>query len=159
MKNTKKFVVISLLFSLALPVAAADVNTSFVRDSNGGSNPIVKAKWEMNSINNNGTSTNALGSDDSTAAGAQFMPSGKYQIGKTISICGLVTDPDGLADVSAVYADVFYPTDIDLGPNHEDSRQGCGDLIGEISLKRLSKSDGINLLFNQIKANNNNLPT
>ncbi len=168
MKKIKKFIVVSLLFSLALPVTAAStnvnslvatssVNTSFLRDSNGGANPIVKAKWEMNSVNGNGTTT--PGTDDSTASGAQFLPSGKYQVGKTISICGLVTDPDGLADVSAVYADVFYPTGINLGPNHEANRQGCGDLIGEISLKRLSKSDGINLLCTQIRNNNNNLPT
>lgn len=99
-----------------------------------------------------------LGTDDSTTLGAQFIPSGKYQVNKRIAVCAVVTDPDGVADIDAVYADTFYPENIFLGPNHTADRQGCGQLMSEFTLGRLSKADGIELFCNKVRTNNTNLP-
>ncbi|MFA5131128.1 MAG: hypothetical protein WC467_01760 [Patescibacteria group bacterium] len=142
---------------LALAQTTSSVDTMLTRDSSGGANPIVKAKWEMNSTK--GTDQKYLGTDAATTAGAQFMPSGQYQVGKTITVCGIVTDPDGVADIDNVYSDVFYPVDISTGPNHEPNRLGCGQQLPEFTLTKLSKADGIELFCNKIKNNNNNLPT
>ena len=147
------------LFSMAVMPVLADtvLTTQLERDSSGGAAPIVKAKWEMNVDKDQ--SGKYLGTDDATTTGAQLMPSGVFQDNKQFAICGIATDPNGVADINEVYADVFYPENIYLGPNHEANRQGCGKLIREISLTKLSKMDGINLVCNAIRTNNTNLPT
>ncbi len=111
-----------------------------------------------------------LGTDNNTNAYSQFLPSGVKDVRKRITICSIVTDPDGLADINNVYADVFYPWDInenigakiDLGPSHvalpTQSGDGCGLLMQEDKLTVLSKADGIGLFCNNIRNNNNNLP-
>ena len=160
-KNMKKSIYIVTMFALfsmaVMPVLADTVlTTQLERDSSGGLNPIIKAKWEMNvAKDQNGK---YLGTDDATTTGAQLMPSGVFQNNKHFAICGIATDPNGVADINEVYADVFYPKDIYLGPNHEAHRQGCGALIREISLTKLSKMDGINLVCDKIRTNNTNLP-
>lgn len=157
----KKIYILTVLTLFALtiaPVLAADTNgasstigTLLNKDAGGGADPIVKAKWEMKS--------GSQGLDDSTDPGAQFMASGVYQVGTPVTVCTVVTDPDGVADINGVYADVFYPLLFDLGPNHEPNRQGCGAMVGnEFSLSPLSKADGISLFCNSIRSNNNNLP-
>lgn len=163
MKNKHLYIftmlaLISFIVSPSLVLAQSPtLETSLTRDSSGGANPIVKAKWEMNA--DKGTNLKYLGTDAATTAGAQFMPSGQYQVGKTITVCGIITDPDGVADIDSVYSDLFYPTDISTGPNHEPNRLGCGQQMPEFTLTKLSKSDGIELFCNKIKNNNNNLPT
>lgn len=147
--------ILSLTLAVVMPVVATDISTSLTRDPGTGAAPIVKAKWEMNSTKISGIYQEG---DDSTAAGAQFNPSGQYQVSKTITVCGVVTDPDGLADVDGVYADIYYPVNIYLGDNHESGRQGCGALMQEVTLNKLSKADGIELFCNKVKNNNNNLP-
>lgn len=164
--NNKKFkslyascLVLSLLvnFFPAISIAATtDVQTSLTRESAGGANPIVKAKWEMN-IAKDGNGK-YLGTDDATTAGAQFMPSGVYEKNKRIAVCSVVTDPDGVADIDSVYADTFYPEGIFLGPNHAADRQGCGQLMSEFTLGKLSKADGIELFCNKVRTGNSNLP-
>ncbi|MCD4705652.1 hypothetical protein K8R61_01050 [bacterium] len=145
------FIIFSMMMWTISPALAIDGTTSFVRDSEGGNNPIVKVKWEMNA--------GSQGTDDSTAIGAQFMPSGQYQVNKTITVCAVVTDPDGVADLDAVYADVFYPENIFLGPDHELDRQGCGQLHGnEFSLTKMEKLEGIALICDNIRNGNPNLP-
>jgi hypothetical protein len=123
----------------------------------GGSAPIVKAKWEANVDGY---------TDDSVAAGAQFNPTGVFNGNRTIKVCAIVTDPDGVADVKGVYADVYYPTGIAVGPSHvklstQDGSPtaGCGVLMQEDTLTKLSKADGISLFCNQVQQHNNNLPT
>lgn len=131
--------------------ATGTVKTKFVKNSAGGAAPVVKAKWEMNTIkDNNGKYT---GTDDTTKAGAQFMPSGKYQVNKNIAVCAIVSDPDGMVDLNGVYADISYPQGVNVDPNNS-----CGSFLTGITLKKISKEDGINLACNQIKNNNNNLP-
>ncbi len=146
-----------LLVSAQTTGTTTNINTALTRDSSGGTNPIVKAKWEMN--NATSTAGKYLGTDAQTAANAQFMPSGQYQVGKTIAVCAVVTDPDGVADINEVYGDLYYPEDTSTGPNHASDRLGCGQQLPEFTLNSLSKTDGIDLFCNNIKNNNNNLPT
>lgn len=210
MKKVKKIVIFTLMFSLALPVFAADtiststepvlevktntsdsnpatstsetkssetktstssddivveklsvipvqtisgsatgtINTKFVKNSAGGAAPIIKAKWEMNTTKTNGS---YAGTDDSTKSGAQFMPSGKFNVNRNIAVCAIVSDPDGMVDLNGVYADISLPQGIDADGT-------CGSNLTGITLKKMSKEDGINLVCNQIKNNNNNLP-
>lgn len=154
--------ILSISFTAFSPVLATAettgaVSTSLTRDEGSGENPIVKAKWEANVDKY---------TDDSTAAGAQFNPTGVYQSNKTIAICAIVTDPDGLSDINKVYADVYYPTGIAVGEHHVklsdqdgSAGAGCGLLMQEDSLSRLSKSDGYTLFCNNVRNQNNNLPT
>lgn len=131
-----------------------------LRGSSGGGGynlPVVKAKWEMNADKNK--SGKYLGSDDSADLGAQFLPSGQFETGKNIAVCAIVADSDGVADINAVYADVFYPIGISTGLNHDSEHLGCGRSLGEFSLARLGASDGYDLFCDRIKNNNNSLPT
>lgn len=139
--------------SVAPALASVNVNTGLVRDTTGGEAPIVKVKWEAN---------DDYYTDASTDAGAQLLPSGQHDVNKTISICAIVTDPDGLADVINVYADVFYPVNVALGAHHiplpDQSGLGCGEFMQEDSLSRLDKQAGIDLFCGDVRNNNNNLP-
>ncbi|HCC59918.1 MAG: hypothetical protein A2402_00815 [Candidatus Staskawiczbacteria bacterium RIFOXYC1_FULL_37_43] len=145
---------------------AETVGTGLTQDTTGGASPIVKAKWEANGADARGVAyASALDyyRDDSASAGAQFLPSGHKDVNKKIAMCAVVTDPDGLSDVINVYSDVFYPENIDLGAHHvalpDQSGDGCGELMQEDSLNKLSKADGIELFCNRVRSNNNNLPT
>lgn len=143
------------LFAMAImPVAAATIQTGLTSDTSGGNNPFVVAKWEANADRYTDASPNA---------GAQIMPSGQYQVNKTIAMCAIVSDPDGLADVKNVYADVFYPENVALGESHvalsDQSGLGCGELMQEDSLARLDKAAGIALFCDNVRNLNNNLPT
>jgi len=149
---------------MAAAVTEGMVSTGLTRDTSGGAAPIVKAKWEAN-----GEYTNMVDfyRDDALTAGAQFLPSGQYNVHKTIAICAVVTDPDGLADITtapgAVYADVFYPENIALGDSHvalpDQTGAGCGGFMQEDKLTKLSKADGLSLFCNNVRNLNNNLPT
>lgn len=160
MKKIITFVTVFSMFSFAfMPVLAGAtapgvISTGLMRDTSGGAAPIVKAKWEAN-VNRY--------EDASDDAGAQLMPSGRYQVNKTLSICAVVTDPDGLADIDNVYADVFYPEGIALGDSHvtlaEQSGLGCGEFMQEDVLDRLDKEEGISLFCDSVRNRNNNLPT
>ncbi|MDD5110273.1 MAG: hypothetical protein PHI63_03580 [Patescibacteria group bacterium] len=155
--------VVSLLSMSVLPALAQEVsvntnsglvNTGFVRSAPGGEPPVIKVKWEMKS----GT----LGLDDSTKAGAQILPPVSYQGTVAVSYCAVATDENGLADINAVYADVYYPEGIGIhrvNAETELGTPGCGTRVGdEIKLAKMSKTDGYNLLCNSIRTNNNNLP-
>ena len=112
MKKIIKLVSAITLCSLVLTVAPAfaqtNVTTNLNRDTTGGANPIVKAKWEANGTIGTGVNMVVATStqfymDDAVDAGAQFLPSGQYQVNKKIAFCAVVTDPDGLADIDNVY--------------------------------------------------------
>lgn len=171
----KKILVFSLMFALVAVNAAVavaqttvevGVGTSLTQDTSGGQNPIVKAKWEMNATKD--ANGKYLGvDDDMDVPGAQFMPSGAKDVSKRIALCAIVTDPDGLSDVTtapgAVYADVFYPTDIALGDSHnpltDQSGLGCGELMQEDKMTQLSKTDGIELFCNRVRYGQTELTT
>lgn len=157
-KTMRKLVAFSTMLALTLSLSAtavaSTISTGLTRDTSGGANPIVKAKWEANAD---------MYTDADVAAGAQLLPSGQYNVNKTIAICAIVTDPDGLADINNVYADVFYPQNIALGPSHKplegQSGEGCGKLMQEDVLTKLDKAAGIDLFCNKVRNQNNNLPT
>ncbi|MCU0653651.1 MAG: hypothetical protein MUD10_05335 [Candidatus Pacebacteria bacterium] len=112
--------------------------------------PIVKAKWEMK----DGYAAMS-GADDNPEAGAQFNPSGAYRVDKNISLCAVATDPDGLADINAVYGDVYYP-DVAV---HQAGDSGCGKIVGtECSMVKLAKADGLSLFCDKVRNQNTNLP-
>ncbi len=160
----KKAIYLSLIVSLSLfgfspLVVAAEVmpddtiRTELVRSIGGGDAPIIKVKWEMN-----GPWESLLGTDDSGVTGAQILPSGKYQQNTTIGVCAVASDPDGVSDIDSVYADLWYPEESALGPDHEANRQGCGQFMGEFRMTKLDKADGVALFCNSIRTENNNLP-
>lgn len=150
---------VAMMFGPAMALAdPGPITTGLTQDTTGGATPIVKVKWEANVDRY---------TDDAITAGAQFNPSGVKDVKKTIALCSIVTDPDGLADITtapgAVYGDVFYPTNVKLGTSHTplpgQSGLGCGLLMQEDKLIKLSKADGIDLFCNKVKNLNNNLPT
>lgn len=159
------FAVIALLSLSILPAAADDVSTGLTRGTGGGSLPIVKVKWEMK--------TGTQGEDDSTAPGAQFIAPGVWGSKMNYTVCAIVTDPNGVADIAGVYADIYYPegkaihdlvpsTDVHKDPDNgtkDKGQGGCGAFIEQNTLLPLSKSEGYNLFCDKIRSNNNNLPT
>jgi len=164
----KQFIAaMALVATVAGPNAAfATVTTvSTGLDQDGGapqaSAPIVAAKWEMN-----GPTASLLGTDEQTTAGSQIMPSGQCGVNKTVSICGVVTDPNGKLDIKSVYGDVYYPTTVKLGASHVDPVTGqkrevatCGEMVRECKMTALSATNAFNLFCNNIRNNNANLPT
>jgi hypothetical protein len=147
----------SLSFMPAIAATTASVSTGLTQVQAGGSAPIVKAKWEANVDGY---------TDDSVAAGAQFNPTASSTLDRVIKICAIVTDPDGVADVKGVYADVYYPTGIAVGTSHvklpsQDGSPtaGCGVLMQEDTLVKLDKAAGIDLFCNHVRNQNNLLPT
>jgi hypothetical protein len=154
----------------AVTASNGSATTSMTRDSGGGAAPIVKAKWEMK-----GGYSDMSGTDDSTSAGAQFDAPGIWDATMEYSICAIVTDPDGASDIDGVYTDIFYPSNIAFHPEdpnnpdqietQESSSQdygtsGCGAQRGdENKLTELSKDDGLALFCDNIRNNNNDLPS
>ncbi len=136
--------------------SAAEVGTSFDLNLTGNEQPVVQAIWQMNQA----TSSNDQGQDDSLADGAQFTPSGQYQVDKPIEVCAVVSDPDGLADLASVSSQIYYPKDIYLGPNRQSSQPGCGQPKEEwFNMAALEPSQGLDLFCQQLKSKNANLPS
>ncbi len=133
-----------------------DVGTGFDLNFSDNERPVVQAIWQMNQA----TSTSDQGKDDSLTDGAQFMPSGQYQVDKTIEICAVVSDPDGLADLANVSSQIYYPENIYLGPNRLSSQPGCGQAKEEwFNMTALEPSQGLELFCQQVRNNNANLPS
>lgn len=128
-------------------------STSLNASSGGGSAPVVRAKWEMNGPY---TMTTGLGVDDYPAiTGAQFDPSGQKNVSKPISVCGIISDADGVGDINAVYGDVYYPEGVWTGPNHAADRQGCGKMMGsECTMTALDLNAGYDLFCNKVQTLN-----
>jgi hypothetical protein len=168
---------LALSFSFSSTVLAAEmVGTSLTVGESGGLRPIVKAKWEMKGPSFNGTTyTNPAyeGKDDIlTENGAQFYAPGVWGGSMNYTVCAIVTDPNGVADIQSVYADILFPTDRKMhvspsdptDPNYNSAEidnptGGCGAQIEENTLIKLSKDDGIDLFCNKIQLGNNGLPT
>lgn len=172
----KKAIILTMVLSMVLvsspAFATSGISTGLTKDTTGGNAPVVRVKWEAYGAANQGTGNNypvtGYYRDQNEAAGAQFIPSGRYQVNTKIAVCAIVTDPlDGLADVTdgkgGVYADVFYPENIALGDSHvalsDQSGLGCGAFMQEDRLTRLTKTQGIDLFCNGVRQNNSNLPS
>ncbi|MFZ3074328.1 MAG: hypothetical protein WA093_04355 [Minisyncoccales bacterium] len=167
MKTLKKYVALLALASLVLGPMQALAATATTTLSNGGgtgNGPIVIAKWEMD-----GPWASYLGTDaimtGSGNAGSQMLPSGQYQVNKTVAICGIVTDANGRDFVSNLYGDVYYPTTVSLGSSHVDPITGqnrevktCGEMVRECTMTRLTDANAFNLFCTNIRNNNSSLP-
>ncbi|MFZ2969894.1 MAG: hypothetical protein WA063_01985 [Minisyncoccia bacterium] len=167
----------SLSFSSTVLAVSETVGTGLIVGESGGSRPIVKAKWEMKGPNfatDGITYLNSAieGKDDAVAAGAQFNAPGQWGANMNYTVCAIVTDQNGAADIQSVYADILFPTDRKmhvspsdpLDPNYNSAEidnptGGCGVQIEENTLIKLSKDDGIDLFCTKIQQLNNNLPT
>lgn len=178
-KIIASLVILSLAVMILGPVlTVASITTELTRSTGTGEGPIVKAKWEMN-----GPYQALLGTDDSTAPGAQFAPPGIWDETKQISFCAIVTDPNGVSDIDGVYADWYFPVDTAFHPEalspYEDQigggflyypdgspgmpdygQSGCGaPYEDENELFQLEKMQGYELFCERIRSMNNNLPT
>lgn len=173
-KIMKKAIILTLVFVLTFAMSGVtaiaeteggyggdeEVIAGFDRSEGGSVPPVIKAKWEMNNFEG----TNSIGEmlagiastypldDDLVADNAQFMPPGAWGDYKDIYVCAIATDDEGVDDISAVYADLFYPEHIALGPGHED--YGCGEQHGlEIQLEELPLEVGYPLFCENIRTN------
>lgn len=186
----KKFIIFSLMFAMAFSVGSVGSAQTAVTSLTAGSStgpdwrPIIKAKWEMKGPswysvptrtvtgewNDDGVLNPDLGKDDDTYAGAQFNAPGTWGALMNYTVCAVATDPNGVADIDEVYADIYYPIDrpmhlspsdpahIDYDGDEIDNPEGgCGAKIEQNTLYRLSKDQGIELFCNNIRLNNENL--
>ena len=136
--------------------SAAEVGTGLDLNFSNNEWPVVQAIWQMNQT----ASSSGQGQDDNLADGAQFMPSGQFQVDKTIEVCAVASDPDGLADLTGVNGQIYYPQNIYLGPNRSSSQPGCGQPKEEqFIMSAFEPSQGLDLFCQQIKNKNANLPS
>jgi len=168
MKTLKKFVALMTLAALVVGPAQALAATATTTLSNGGGSsngPTVIAKWEMD-----GPYASYLGTDaimtGTGSAGSQMLPSGQYQVNKTVAVCGIVTDANGRDYVKNLYGDVYYPDSVSLGSSHVDpitnqnrEVKACGEMVRECSMTKLTDANAFSLFCNNIRNNNANLPT
>ena len=175
------FLSLALLTMIAGPsltvAVSPNVNTGLTRGSGGGDIPVIKAKWEMKGPCLNGADYIACpsvgeGNDDEVSAGAQFDAPGVWGANMNYTVCAIATDPDGVADLAGVYADIYYPegkaihdrtpsTDVhrDTARGTQDiGVEGCGEFIEENTLHQLTKAEGYHLFCEEIRDNNYNLP-
>ena len=154
MKTLKKFVALMTLAALvAGPAQAlAAISTTLTKDGGSGAAPIVLAKWEMYPSATQGDN----GRDDRDAYLTQFESTGIYGDNVEYEVCSIVWDQDGVGDLATVGAKVFYPTTASGASVHPE--WGCGlPVSNQFVLTQLTKAEGIDLVCNQIKTNDNNL--
>jgi hypothetical protein len=109
MKSAKIFIAVLLtvmmVVSFALPAMAADVGTSVTVSSGTGTAPVVKALWAHDASN-----IYSEGADIShTTPGIQILPTQGYQASHAITFVAIVTDANGVDNLTHVYADITNP--------------------------------------------------
>jgi hypothetical protein len=111
-------IVIAVMVTLLLAVPAfADIPTDVTVTEGQGEPPIIKCKWE----------TPDNGDSDHSIPGTQILPPLKWEKNITVGYYAVVTDPMGLANVAAVYSDVFHP----------DVEPWCGSFKYQIQLQKV----------------------
>jgi hypothetical protein len=113
-------VILAVVLVVGMAVPALAQVTEVQVTAGGGGPPVVKCKWETPD-------------DGDTGPGTQVLPSGMYQIDKTVEFWAIVTDPEGVGTVASVYADVWHP----LGPPE------CGSFKYQLSMPKIDKAVGI----------------
>jgi hypothetical protein len=88
-------VAVVLVVGMAIPALAQVTEVQVT--AGGGGPPVVKCKWETPD-------------DGDTGPGTQILPSGMFEVDKTVEFWAVVTDPEGVGTVANVYADVWHPT-------------------------------------------------
>lgn len=134
----------------ALPDNNQSINLNMESEELVG--PRILAYWSMAADKNENNLY--LGSDDDPAAGAQFLPSGQFEINKNIAVCAVVINGSGLDNLATVTAAINYPVNIAL-----PTADSCGNSPREqLTLGALSSGQTEALLCQELKNNNNNLP-
>ena len=100
---------LALLVTFAAPVMANDppITTDVTMSSGGGTDPVVKCKWEQDT-------TADLEDGDPLHVhdpGSWFLAPGVKCTTKTIEYYAVVTDAEDMGNVDQVYVDVFHPAD------------------------------------------------
>ncbi len=124
----------------------------------GNTAPRLIGMWQMNDEKN--TDGLYLGTDDNTQSGAQFMPSGIYEVNKNIGVCALAADSDGnIENVKALITSQNPPDPLYQGGTNEiGGQEAATSTPEEIVLEKLAKQDGYDLICDRIRNYNNNLP-
>ena len=121
-----------MLLTMAVPAMADTLGTSVTVVSNvGGTAPLVKALW-AHDAGNNVASESADPSHQTP--GVQIMPTQGYQATHDITFAAVVTDGNGVANLTHVYADITNPD---------------GTLKFEVELTRHATDDTSVTLFDQ----------
>jgi hypothetical protein len=117
-------VALAVVLSFTLPVAATSVNTgtSVTVTQGDSAPPLIKCKWETlkqaGTDLEDGDPTHVIGPNaDVSCPGcgtlspcrAQFLPSGQFEVDKTVEYFVMVKDSDGPSDIANVYVRVFHP--------------------------------------------------
>jgi hypothetical protein len=110
MKSAKTFIAILLAVimavAFALPAMAASVGTSVTVSSGAGTAPLVKALW----AHDGGTDVTSETADPThTTVGVQILPTQGYQASHDITFVAVVTDANGVSNLTHVYADIINP--------------------------------------------------
>jgi len=143
------------LATTAINVAATAIDTATTTaDAQAGTTTVamvsqfsVLAAWEMADG----------GLDDDPAPGAQFQPSGIYEVSRNIKMCGVVAG-DAADSLGGVYGQMFYPALAAFGPNDDKNRKGCGQAAGPAcKMEKISGAAGFDLLCEKIQKNNDHL--
>jgi hypothetical protein len=114
MKSKKVFLAILLAVimavSMALPAMADLGNTSIATSvtviSGGGTAPLVKALWAHDAGSD---VTSETGDPTHGTQGVQILPTQGYQATHDITFAAIVTDANGVANLTHVYADIYNP--------------------------------------------------
>jgi hypothetical protein len=108
--------------SFAIPALAADPTSSsastsvtVLSGSNGTPTPLVKAMWESTGASGTTVIANAESGDINHSSYidpklTQVYPNAGFQALTPITFWAVVTDSSTVGNISAVYADVYYPT-------------------------------------------------
>jgi len=114
----------------------------------------VIAVWQMSAQTEN---AGYVGADNSTDQGAQFLPSGQFEINNPIAVCALIGDESEINNVQSVEAAISYPQNIAIHEGGHDSNVGCGRLKTKSRLNKMNFDESYQLVCDRIRNNNNNL--
>ncbi|MCK5320098.1 hypothetical protein KAJ61_01780 [Candidatus Parcubacteria bacterium] len=184
----KKVIIFSLMFVMTFAMsgltALATVQTQLIPQANSDStDPIrVKAKWEMLNLVSGDPGVGEQGEDDSTVAGAQFLPpTAGWGANMNYTVCAIVHGPEkNIDNIDRVITEIYYPdapmhtsghsfggptcNDSSIGISNDDGIEidnpsgGCGAKIEQNFLHKLTQIDGKNLVCEAIrKGGNDNL--
>lgn len=130
-----------------------EILTGIVRGANIKGLTIL-AQWQMTNEKAEGK---YLGADSSALTGAQFLPSGQFEINKPVAVCALVADAGGVADISNISATINYPEAVAKAISPTGAKSGCGGLKNQVNLEKMDFADATALVCDKLRNNNNNL--
>jgi hypothetical protein len=109
----------------------------------------VIAQWQMAVPDN----IKGYGRDDSDEDGAQFLPSGSYQISRTFLVCGLVSG--GIGKIESATAIVNYPEDVRYSQTNDN--RSCGHDKSIINMSEYEQEEAEEIFCESIRKSNYNL--